>query len=753
MTKKSRYIWWFNEIHKEDVAVVGGKGANLGEMASIGLPVPKGFVVTVAAYFDFLKENNLKPKIKELFDRYRLSDPRQVEELAGKAKKLIHQGKISPALAKEIIFNYLKIGGLFKPALVAVRSSATAEDSLEASFAGQQVTFLNVRGEANLIKRVRDCWASLFEPRAIFYRQEKDFDHLKAGIAVPVQQMIESEVSGVMFTIDPVTNQKNRLVIEAVWGLGEYMVQGTVSPDHYVISRDKEEILERRIAKQTVQWVKAASDNREIKVPLKKQLKRKLSDRQILELAKIGKKIHQHYYHPQDIEWAWYKNNFYLIQTRPVTTVTRQEVVDEFDTKQKLILTGRPASPGVGSGQARIIKTARQIDKVLAGEVLVTGMTTPDFVPAMKRVVAIVTDKGGQTSHAAIVSRELGIPCVVGTGEATRKLKTGMVITVDGTEGTIYAGKIKREEKKETQAKIAETGRQKTATKVYVNLAEPTLASRIARRHVDGVGLLRAEFMIAEIGEHPKKMLKEGKGRIFTNKLVSGIAEFCRAFAPRPVIYRATDFKTNEYRHLKGGAAYEPQEENPMLGYRGAFRYLADPAVFELELAAIKQIRNKMNLKNLWLMIPFCRTPQEFLEVKRLLAANDLLRTPSFKLFLMVEIPVNVILLEEYLKVGLDGVSIGSNDLTMLVLGVDRDNAQLAGIFNEMNPAVLWAIEKTIKTCLKHKVMCSICGQAPSVYPELVEKLVKWGVTSVSVNPDAIERTREYIYHAENKCG
>jgi pyruvate,water dikinase len=569
-------------------------------------------------------------------------------------------------------------------------------------------------------------------------------------MAVPVQLMVEAEVSGVMFTVDPVTNQKNRLIIEAVWGLGEYMVQGIISPDHYVVERDHLEILERQIAKQAVQLRGGRRGNREIKVPNGKQLKRKLTDKQIIELALMGKEIHRHYYYPQDIEWAMCRGKFFVIQTRSVTTVTEKEIKDEFETKKKVILKGQPASPGVGSGEVKMILSPRQIGRVEKGDVLVTKMTTPDFVPAMKKVAAIVTDSGGQTSHAAIVSRELGIPCVVGTGEATKTLKEGVRVTVDGTEGTIYRGVVRVTGKRETE-RMRGNGEMKTATKVYVNLAEPSMAEKISQRQVDGVGLLRAEFMMAEIGIHPKKIIKEGKEKEFVKKLAEGITKFCESFNPRPVIYRATDFKTNEYRHLKGGEAFEPREENPMIGYRGAFRYAADPKVFEMELEAIRAVRNKKGWRNLWMMVPFCRTPQELREVKRVMAASGLMRTASFKLFLMVEIPVNVILLEEFIQVGIDGVSIGSNDLTMLVLGVDRDNAQLAGVFNEMNPAVLWAIKKTIKTCLRQKIPCSICGQAPSVYPELVEKLVEWGVTSVSVNPDAIERTREYIYHAENK--
>jgi pyruvate,water dikinase len=763
--KNQKNILWFKEIDKEDIALVGGKGANLGEMAGFDIPVPEGFVITAKAYFDFLKENKLELKIKEILEKINPQDPQSFNEASQKIKKLILGGKISSELAKEIIDSYLNLGGLLKNALVAIRSSATAEDLPTASFAGQQASFLNVKGEANVVEKVKECWASLFEPRAIFYRQEKGFDHLKVGLAVVIQKMVPAEISGVMFTCDPVTNQKNRIVIEAIWGLGEYIVQGKVTPDLYVLDKNSLEILEKQVAKQTVQLIKVGSLNKQTTVPKKLQDKRKLTDKQIVELAKIGKKIHQHYFFPQDIEWTFYKGKFWIVQSRPVTTVEnpKSKIQNPKLKYRKVLLKGQGASPGITSGPVKIIFSAKEIGKIENGDVLVAPMTNPDFVPAMKKAAAIITDRGGQTSHAAIVSRELGVPCVVGTGKATKILKNGQIVTVNGVKGEVYEGgiinkipnsKIKIPKFQTPNSKFPEIiapspALLKTATKVYVNLGEPELAKEIAQRNVDGVGLLRAEFMMAQIGIHPKKIIKDKKQKLFVEKLSSNISIFCENFYPRPVIYRATDFKTNEYRNLIGGKAFEPEEENPLLGFRGAFRYITNPEVFELELQAIKQVRKKYN--NLWLMIPFCRTPQELQEVKKIVVGAGLIRSPSFKLWLMVEIPSNVILLEEFVKVGIDGISIGSNDLTMLILGVDRDNPELANVFNEMNPAVLWALEKTIKACQKLKITSSICGQAPSFYPALVDKLVEWGITSISVNPDAIDSTRLAVYEAERR--
>lgn len=759
MIKKPASILWFNEIRKEGIAVVGGKAANLGEMTSFGIPVPRGFAITSQAYFEFLAHNQLLPKIKEILKTVNLNDPQTINEASYKIKNLINKGFVPPDLGSQIIENYLKLGGLLNQSVVAIRSSATAEDLPTASFAGQQTSFLNIKGEANVVQKVKECWASLFEARAIFYRQEKGFNHLKVGLSAIVQEMIPSQVSGVMFTADPVINRKNIILIEAIYGLGELIVQGKVSPDQYLLNKNPLQIIKRQIEKQTIQLIKVGNLNKQTKVPTKLQLKRKLTDNQIIKLAKLGLKIHRHYFFPQDIEWVLNKNKFYIVQTRPITTLRGrnfdpQGKLKKETNKRKPILSGQAASPGIASGPVQLIKSARFINKIKNGDILVTSMTTPDFVLAMKKVVAIITDKGGLTSHAAIVSREMGTPCIVGTKTATKILKNGQFITVNGQNGEIYKGGLNLGKPKSIfSPSSSQTVRipniLKTATSVYVNLGEPKLASRISQENVDGVGLLRAEFMMAQIGVHPKKIIKDRKQKVFIDRLTANLVAFCSAFSPRPVIYRATDFKTNEYRSLIGGRAFEPEEANPFLGFRGAFRYIHNPAVFELELEAIKQTRDKYQMKNLWLMIPFCRTPQELKEVKKLIISSRLLRTPSFQLWLMVEIPSNIILLEEFIKVGIDGVSIGSNDLTMLLLGVDRDNAELAEVFNEQNPAVLWALKKTIKTCQKYKITSSICGQAPSIYPDLVEKLVEWGITSISVNPDAIERVRELVYQAE----
>lgn len=749
---RNKYVLWFSEVGKEDVNLVGGKGANLGEMTRAKFPVPPGFIITAQAYYAFLRANNLQTKIKNILTTANLEKPESLAQVSKHIKKYIMEGDIPEEIVKEIFSAYKTLGGPLSDTLVAVRSSATAEDLPTASFAGQQDTYLNVKGEATLLHKVKMAWASLFGERAIFYREEQKFSHFKVGIAIPVQKMVQSEKSGVMFTLDPISNDKTKIIIEAIYGLGELIVQGSATPDHYEVSKKEIKILSKEFSVQKTMLKKVGTENKEIKISENEGKKQKISDNNIMDLALLAKRLEKHYYFPQDVEWAIEDNNIYIVQTRPVTTANNVLAQGSGSIAgASIIVKGSPASPGIASGPARILKSVKEIGLVNKGDVLVADQTNPDYVPAMKKAVAIVTNSGGRTSHAAIVSRELGIPAVVGAENATKLIKNGMMITVNGVVGEIYKGAHLQNDS--TKKQLEELGRLKTKTKVYVNLAQPDLAEKIGKMHADGIGLLRAEFMMADIGTHPKKMIKDGKGHLFTEKLTEKLLLFCKAFSPRPVVYRASDFKTNEYRNLIGGKEFEPHEENPMIGYRGAFRYMSDPDVFRLELEAIKQVREKHKYTNLRLMIPFVRTVQELEGVLKLVEKSGLKRSATFKIWVMTEIPSNVILLEDFIKQGIDGVSIGSNDLTMLILGTDRDNSEVSTIYDERNPAVLWAFEKIITTAKKHNISISMCGQAPSQYPDLVEKLVNWGITSVSVSPDAIGITRQNIHQVEKKLG
>lgn len=756
-------IAWFNEIGKDDVRTAGGKGANLGEMSRANLPVPEGFIVTSNAYFEFLDMANLRERIASLLEGLDVEDNEALNAAAEQIKQGIVEAQMPNETRAEIVKSYnrlCKARGVIPSAedeaYVAVRSSATAEDLPEASFAGQQATYLNEKGADNVARAVQRCWASLFEPRAIYYRVQQHFEHMKVGIAVVVQRMVEADTSGVMFTVNPITGDRSQITIEAGFGLGEAIVSGRVTPDMYIVDKQGMRILEKRVARQDMMIARGDNSNREMEVPDELQERQKLTDAEILDLAAIGKRIEEHYAFPQDIEWASEKGRIYMLQTRAVTTLGKAQATEKIAVDSaEIILKGLGASPGVAVGTVRIIAGPKELSKVQKGDILVTSMTSPDYVPAMKRAAAVVTDLGGATCHAAIVSRELGIPAVIGTKTATKDLKEGDVITVDARHGIIYRGKVDLVAEKEAASEGGVAGQVDfapiTGTKIYVNLAEPELAETVSRKFVDGVGLLRAEFMIAGIGVHPRKLIEEHREAEFIEKLASGMRAIAAAFYPRPVVYRATDFKTNEYRNLDGGEKYEPTESNPMMGYRGCARYMKERDVFELELAAIKKVREEFGLKNLWLMIPFIRRVGELKAIKEIMDDVGMHRTMDFKLWIMVEVPSTVIVIEEFCKEGIDGVSIGSNDLTQLLLGVDRDNETMAYEFDERNIAVTRAIEMVITTCKRYGVTVSICGQAPSVYEDFAEKLVEAGITSMSVNPDAIERTRKIVASAEKR--
>ncbi len=857
-------IMWFSEIRKGNLAEVGGKGANLGEMASVGLPVPGGFVVTSGAYFSFIEHNNIGKVIQEMTSDLNIEDNDKLNQASDVIKTRILSGEIPSQLRNDILTAYRGMIKNGREPYVAVRSSATAEDLPEASFAGQQSTFLNVKGAEDCVQMVKECWASLFEPRSIYYRTENKFDHLKVGLAAVVQEMVQSEKAGVMFTIDPMSQDRNKISIEAAYGLGEVVVSGSVTPDRYVVDKNTFKMDVKDIAQQTWMLVKVNDKNAHMNVREDMQSRQKLTDQQIIGFAQLGKKIEQHYGKPQDIEWAVADNKLFIVQSRPITTLRKEVMegavqalagirsVEGVGAKQnapqgtplmqqpaqgaqqqrqasvqgapqqqrapqqsapqqqqrqqlpavqqgqvtkiatsapaafaasapaavaaapkaeergvkmaeagKIILRGLGAAPGIGKGTVKVLSGPKEMGKVLKGDVLVTDMTTPDFVPAMKRASAIVTNSGGMTCHAAIVSREMGIPCIVGTKNGTSVLHDNQLITVDASRGIVYDGDTGMADvkKEEPAAGGASSGAQAaysptvpvTGTKIYVNLAEVDLAEKVSKLPCDGVGLLRAEFMIGDIGEHPKKMIKEGRGQEFTDKLAEKMRVFATAFYPRPVVYRTTDFKTNEYRNLKGGEEFEPAESNPMMGWRGCARYITEPEVFALELAAIKKVREEFGMKNLWIMLPFVRRIGELRAIKEMLKAQGMHHTRDFKLWIMVEVPSTVFLIDQFCAEGIDGVSIGSNDLTQLILGIDRDNATLAEGFDERNDAVLRAIERVVKVCNENKVTCSICGQAPSVYPEFAEKLVEMGITSMSVNPDAVERTKRNVASAEMK--
>ncbi|NYZ78338.1 phosphoenolpyruvate synthase, partial [Candidatus Micrarchaeota archaeon] len=639
-------VYWLNELNKDSLKIAGGKGANLAELFNLNLPVPPAFVVCADAYFEFIRKNKIDELIIRKTDRLDMQDSNALQRASDEIKAAIIAGQISEDVRSQIIRAYNKLCGvdlipsIGEEVFVAVRSSATAEDLPKFSFAGQQATLLNIAGGEKVVKAVRKCWASLFEGRAIYYRKQQGFSQVETGIAVIVEKMVDSDKAGVTFTVDPMSGDENKIVIEVGLGLGESVVSGSITPDRYTIDKASLQILDKKIARQKDMIVrKTGGETQHVEVPEELQEAQKLSDNEIRSLSKFARRIEEHYSWPQDIEWAIEGKTVYIVQTRAVTTLKRKRgepiapspqpfelaaalpSPEAFATaatpassavasleNARVLLQGFGASPGVASGTVKIVLNLRELNKVRDGDVLVTEMTSPDFVPAMKRAKAIVTDSGGMTCHAAIVSRELGVPCIVGTQQATSVLQDGQAITVDAKRGVVYEGIVAFEEEKPVEKKVAEhvalVTPIVTGTKVYVNLAEPDQAEAVAKQNVDGVGLLRAEFMIAGFGVHPKKLIAEGREQEFIDGIARGLRKICAPFHPRPVIYRATDFKTNEYRGLQGGEEFEPKEENPLIGFRGCYRYVKQPDVFRLELRALKKVRDQYGMKNLWLMIP-----------------------------------------------------------------------------------------------------------------------------------------------------
>ena len=782
--REEKLILWFEELGKEDIPLVGGKNANLGEMLKAGIPVPPGFAITAHAYKRFIEETGIAEQIYKIIEETVTdpNDPKQYEEASKRIRSLIESTPMPDYLAEAIKQTYRELCNRTNIVniSVAVRSSATAEDLPDASFAGQQETYLNVAGEDKLLEKTVKCWSSLFTPRAIFYRTQKGFRHEDVLISVGVQKMVNAKAAGVMFTLNPVTGDRNQIVIEANWGLGESVVSGAVTPDYYAVDKNTMKIIEKKIAKKTVEYVKNPETGETIhaEVPPERQEIPCLTDEEILRLAELGKKIEEHYGKAQDIEWAIdrdlpFPENVFIVQSRPETVwsvMTKAEVKAEkaevvAPTELKVVTKGiGTGKRGIGFGKAKVIFSPEEAEKLMQkGDILVTTMTNPDFVPYMRMASAIVTDKGGVTCHAAIVSRELGIPCIVGTENATKVMQTGKEYTVDARNGVVYEGVVK-EIIRPAAAPTAvgaptayATVQQApvTATKIYMNLGIPEKIEDYRNLPFDGIGLMRIEFILASyIGEHPLYLIETGQSQKFIDKLAEGIATVARAIQPRPVVVRFSDFKTNEYRELKGGEKYEIVEDNPMLGWRGCSRYISPwyEEAFRLECRAIKKCREEWGLKNVWVMLPVVRTIWEAKRVLEIMKEEGLERSRDFKVWFMAETPSIVIMADEFSKL-CDGFSIGSNDLTQGVLMIDRDSERLGllGYFDERDPAVKRAIAHLIRVAHKNGCTVSICGEAPSNLPDFTEFLVRCGIDSISVNADAVISTRQLVASIEQK--
>ncbi|MGK2958146.1 MAG: phosphoenolpyruvate synthase [Acidimicrobiales bacterium] len=765
-TKSHNGVVSLEHLGREDVALVGGKGANLGELVRAGFPVPGGFVVSAPAYLQAMDDAGVRAILQS---EVAALDATNMNELAAAATRLqavIREAGVPEVLAKDIIEAYHRLGGN----AVAVRSSATSEDAGDTSFAGMNETFTNVVGDDELLKRISDCWASAYGQRVISYRASQ---HVIAepAIAVVVQCMVNAQRSGVMFSADPASGDRSCVVLEAAFGLGEVVVGGQVQPDTYLVDKKGPCLREVHVGTKSHKIIRGAGGHDErVELGPEEATQRVLSDDEVLLLARLAIEVEAHYQVPQDMEWAVdQEERWWLVQSRPITTLEHLAVqpkqsnvqMDETEPPQPVI-HGLGASPGVVTGPVRVLGSIDEAETLLAGEVLVAPMTSPDWVPTMRRAVALVTDGGGMTCHAAIVSRELGIPAVVGARGATTTLRNGEIVTVNGAHGMVYSGDVTESLGVTNKGAVTlpRVGSnlitsvqpyESLATRLYVNLAIADRAEEVAALPVDGVGLLRAEFMIADAlgGLHPRYALAKGSREQFVSALSAALVRVGMAFQPRPVIYRTMDFRTNEFRELEGGDGFEPHEENPMIGYRGCYRYVRDPEVFDMELEALARTREQV--PNVHLMIPFVRTRWELEICLDAIDASALGRQRGLHRWVMAEVPSVVYRIPEYVAMGINGVSIGSNDLTQLMLGVDRDSEVCAELFDESDDAVLDAIRQIIEACTRAGVTSSLCGQAPSNNPAFAERLVRFGITSVSVNPDAVDVTRRTLAAAERQ--
>ncbi|MFJ9365803.1 phosphoenolpyruvate synthase [Nocardia sp. NPDC101769] len=752
------YVATFDELRLTDADRAGGKGANLGELVAAHLPVPPGFVVLKSAYEEVICAGAHGPELDELHTRGLAAaqgatrdEAQQLDELCRRMREFVHDTPMSPAVRDAVLSAYHRLGDAVT---VAVRSSAVGEDSATASFAGMNVSHTNIHGDEELITALTDCWASLFSPRVLTYRARRGM-HNRPEMAVVVQRMVAARTAGVAFTADPATGSLDHIVIDAARGQGEVVVSGAVTPDTYVLDAAGPTLLTSQVGSQSFAIVPGADGDQRIQLSESEAEAPALSDDQAVAVARLALEVQAHHGRPQDVEWVFDDEHLWLVQARPITTLPSDSAAKPpvaHTVEGRALVRGLAAAPGRATGPVRVLRSPAEGSTLSDGEILVAPMTNPDWLPTLSRAAAVVTDSGGMTCHAAIVARELGIPCIVGARTATAQLATGQEVTVDGSAGQVYDGNPLPATITAVPRPVPETtAPEATGTRVYVNLGLPEAAERVAATGADGVGLLRAEVLLTQAlgGRHPRDLIARGEDEKFIESVTASIHRISSAFAPRPVVYRASDMRSNEFRALEGGSRYEPREHNPMIGFRGCYRYVRQPEMFRLELAALARVREQT--PNVHLMIPFVRTRWELEQCLELVDASPLGRQRGLHRWIMAEVPSVIYRLPEYVELGIDGISIGSNDLTQLMLGVDRDSEECAELFDESDAAVLNAIEQIVTTARSLGITSSLCGQAPSTHPEFVAHLVRAGITSVSVSPDAVQRTRHAVAAAERR--
>jgi pyruvate,water dikinase len=741
----SQSILWFEEIEKVDNLLVGSKGVQLGELAAAGFPLADGFIITSSAYFRFLRENNLTLKINHLIGTIDFTRQDSIMQVSGHIKKLIRQEPLSDDLLQEIFRSYRRLSSTITDLSVAVSPSEIGKKPSEKASSAEEVV-AGAQGETDLVLQVKAVWASQFDPGMIIARHKQNQDHFRAGIAVLVQQAITPEVSGKATSIDPLTNDKNSIIIEALFGLPDDSMQAT--PDHYEVNKADLKIVQKVIANQGRMMTESKGTLQMVKRKPTEVKKQKLSDNQILDVGVLTKQLERHFYFPQEITWVLTGRRLLLTQVKPLTPLlTKQrEPQGHIPPSRSLLLQGTPASPGIAIGLITSITSASDVAKVRRGDILVLKNSNATLIPVMKKAAAIITETGGTSSHAALFAKSQGIPAIVGAENALLKLSDNAVVTVNGSKGEVYKGDFPH-----SPISLLPTTMRKTATKVYINLHNVDKVEKTALQHADGVGLLQAHTLLAKLGMHPKELSKTRNQKLFIDELSTLLERTCLAFYQRPVIYQAVDVTSTELRILKGGKDYEPSEKNPFIGFRGALRSIHDPKLFSLELEAIKKVRTEKKLKNLSVMLPFVRTVSELIMMKKMLVSFGFHRSPTFQLWLKVQTPANCISLDSFISAGIDGVMIDLDDLTMLTLGIDKYNSEVSHAFDEQNPAVLWAIERIIKTAHTHHIPSSLIGQSLLYQPELIEQLVRWGISSMTVSARGVQTARTIIADTEGK--